>query len=115
MLSKKILGLLIAASALAPLTTAIVEAIDPECVQATTEFIASDTPLNVNSAMCLYGMPPATGDVNRDSKINISDYTVLKKYIDSDDNTMKIDKFNADLNRDGEISFLDLLLLKDYI
>ena len=72
MLNKKLSSIILSTSLLAPTTAVIesfdvdcVEAVDSECVQAATEFISPDTPLNVNSASCLYGMPPyTTGDVN---------------------------------------------------
>ena len=118
MLSKKILSLLIAASTLAPLTTAIVEAVDSECVQAATEFIKLDTQVADSYSPCVYGMPPyyftTTGDVNGDDKVNIYDYTLLKKYLETGGN-VEIDKYNSDVNKDGEVTFLDLLALKDYI
>lgn len=117
MLSKKILGLLIAASALAPLTTAIVEAIDPECVQAATEFIPADTPLKVDTTSALYAIPPYilhAGDVNDDGKTDISDYTLLKKYLETDGNVI-INEDYADVTHDGRVTFLDLLKLKTLI
>lgn len=111
MINKKLSSIILSASLLAP-TTAVVESFDVDCVEAATEFIASDTPLNVNSASCLYGMPP--GDVNYDFKVDISDYTLLKKYINTG-GSVKINEAGSDINSDGAVTFLDLLLLKNYI
>ena len=62
--------------------------------------------------------PPPTeklvGDVNGDKKVNIADYTLLKKYINSG-GIVKINEKNADLNEDGTVSFLDLLKLKNLV
>ena len=53
------------------------------------------------------------GDVNKDSKVDINDYTLLKRYINSGD--ISLDKSAADLNGDGTVNFLDLLALKALI
>ena len=52
------------------------------------------------------------GDVNNDGKVNISDYTVLRKYIETD-GECTINEKNSDINK--EVNFLDLLKLKSLI
>lgn len=54
------------------------------------------------------------GDVNGDGTVDISDYTLLKKYINTG-GAVKINEKNADLNEDGTVSFLDLLKLKTLV
>lgn len=51
------------------------------------------------------------GDCDNNGVIDISDYTILKKYINTNGN-VNINKDNADINEDGQVSFLDLLALK---
>lgn len=51
------------------------------------------------------------GDVNEDSKITLSDYVLLHKFI-LDNNSCVIDKENADINKDGLIDTKDLFLLR---
>lgn len=62
--------------------------------------------------------PPPTeklaGDVNGDKQVNISDYTLLKKYINTG-GAVKINENNSDINNDGTVSFLDLLALKKLV
>ena len=55
-----------------------------------------------------------SGDVNGDGVVNISDYTLLKKYINTGGD-VKINEKEADLNGDGTITFLDLLALKSAV
>ena len=54
------------------------------------------------------------GDVNGDGKVDIADYTLLKRYINTGAG-VKINEKNADVNKDGTISFLDLLALKTLV
>lgn len=53
------------------------------------------------------------GDINSDSKIDILDYIVLKKYIMN--NSVNINKQNTDINQDMKIDILDYLALKKLI
>lgn len=55
------------------------------------------------------------GDVNNDKKINILDYTLLKKYINNDGEGVEINTEAADINNDEKVNFLDLLTLKSLI
>ena len=52
-----------------------------------------------------------SGDVNGDGVVNINDYTLLKKYINTSGD-VKINEKEADVNGDGKMTFLDLLALK---
>ncbi len=54
-----------------------------------------------------------TGDVTGDGKINSSDYTRLKKYLNGE--TSYICKDNADTSGNGSVSSKDLTLLKQYL
>lgn len=57
-------------------------------------------------------LKPLYGDVNGDGEINLSDYTLLRKYLNSVMSEVKIDKNAADVNQDGNINFFDLVALK---
>ena len=64
-------------------------------------------------------VPPTTppvvklaGDVNGDAIVSIGDYTLLKKYINTNGDGIVINKENSDINEDGNVNFLDLLALK---
>lgn len=123
MLSKKILSLLVAASALTPTAAAIIENVNVECAEAATNFVSPRNYSTADTAVApLYGFRPEPepdptyyyGDVNADGKTDIADYTTLKKYIETD-GAIKIHEKNADVTEDGKVDFLDLLLLKDYI
>lgn len=54
------------------------------------------------------------GDVDGDGKVSISDYTLLKRYVNTD-GQCKINEKNADVNKDGVVNFLDLLKLKTLV
>lgn len=54
------------------------------------------------------------GDVNGDGAVDISDYTLLKRYINTNGG-VKLVEANADVNEDGQITFLDLLALKSML
>lgn len=54
------------------------------------------------------------GDVNGDGQVNLADYTLLKKYINTG-GSININEKNADVNGDGQVSFLDLLKLKTLV
>lgn len=112
MLNKKLSSIILSASLLAP-TVAVVENFDVDCVEAATNFIdkSSLTKPSASSARTLYGI---FGDVNTDGKTDIADYTLLKKYLNTD-GEVKIYVRQADLNDDGQITFLDLLALKKLI
>lgn len=51
------------------------------------------------------------GDVNGDSKVSLSDYVLMHKYI-LNKNLVSIDTETADINKDGTIDDKDLLLLR---
>lgn len=55
------------------------------------------------------------GDVDGDGTINIADYTLLKKYINSGSTGIEINISNSDINQDGKVNFLDLLALKSLV
>jgi len=55
------------------------------------------------------------GDVDGDGTINIADYTLLKKYINSGSTGIEINISNSDINEDGKVNFLDLLALKSLV
>ena len=112
MLNKKLSSIILSASLLAP-TTAVIESFDVDCVEAATSFIDKSSVIkaSASSARPLYGI---FGDVNSDGRIDISDYTTLKKYINTG-GEVKINVNQADLNYDGQITFLDLLALKNRI
>lgn len=61
--------------------------------------------------------PEATllGDVNDDKQVDVSDYTLLRRYINAGGQGVTINKANADTNKDGEVSFFDLVALKALI
>ena len=55
-------------------------------------------------------------DVNDDGVIDLSDYTLLRKYINSENSSsIKINEGAADINKDGKIDFFDLVALKSLI
>lgn len=112
MLNKKLSSIILSASLLAP-TVAVVENFDVDCVEAATNFIdkSSLTKPSASSARPLYGI---FGDVNDDGKTDISDYTLLKKYLETDGNVI-INEDYADVTHDGRVTFLDLLKLKTLI
>ena len=53
------------------------------------------------------------GDVNRDGKINLKDYALLKQYINKWN--VDIELSVADVTGDGKINLKDYALLKQYI
>ncbi len=52
------------------------------------------------------------GDVNDDGIVDISDYTLLRRYINAGGSGININTDNADLNGDGTVDFFDLVALK---
>lgn len=54
------------------------------------------------------------GDVDGNKKIDIADYTMLKRYINTS-GECAINEKNSDINKDGEVTFLDLLALRSLI
>ena len=54
------------------------------------------------------------GDVNKDGAVDLTDYTLLRKYLNNGGN-VQINKDNADVNEDGVINFFDLVALKAMI
>lgn len=70
----------------------------------------------------VYGIEPEKapkklliGDVNNDRVVDIQDYTLLKKYVNTVGEGVKIYKDASDMNGDGKVDFLDLLALKSLI
>lgn len=61
--------------------------------------------------------PDVRGDINGDGTIDISDYTLFRKYFNAgaENGNVKIVKDNADVNEDGVVNFFDLVALKDKI
>lgn len=59
--------------------------------------------------------PEILGDVNADSIIDNSDFSLLKMYIDSGNDSVEVNEKNSDVNKDGNINFLDLVALKNLI
>ena len=61
--------------------------------------------------------PDVTGDINGDGTIELSDYTLLRKYLNNggESSNIKIDVANADVNGDGVVNFFDLVALKNKI
>lgn len=55
------------------------------------------------------------GDVNGDGVVSIGDYTLLKRYINTNGDGIVINEKNADINEDGNVNFLDLLALKSLV
>ncbi|SFU53964.1 endoglucanase Cel9M [Clostridium sp. DSM 8431] len=57
------------------------------------------------------------GDVNDDKEIDLSDYTLFRKYLNNggENSNIKINTENADVNEDGNINFFDLVALKALI
>ena len=53
------------------------------------------------------------GDVNRDGKVNLKDYALLKQYINGWE--VDIELSVADVTGDGKINLKDYALLKQYI
>lgn len=53
------------------------------------------------------------GDVNKDGVVDLTDYTLLRKYLNN--SSIKIDMNNADVNEDGSVNFFDLVALKNLI
>ena len=54
-----------------------------------------------------------SGDVNRDGKVNLKDYALLKQYINGWE--VDIELSVADVTGDKKINLKDLALLKQYI
>lgn len=52
------------------------------------------------------------GDVNDDGIVDISDYTLLRRYINAGGSGININTDSADLNGDGTVDFFDLVALK---
>lgn len=52
------------------------------------------------------------GDISGDGKITLGDYTLLRRYISSGDERIKINEKNSDINKDGIVDFFDLIALK---
>ncbi|MCR4944489.1 MAG: cellulase family glycosylhydrolase [Clostridium sp.] len=76
----------------------------PEIVEAFTGVAPNKEPIVKGS-----------GDVNSDGEINISDYTVLRKYINAGGQGIVINEKESDINADGEVNFFDLVALKALI
>ncbi len=55
------------------------------------------------------------GDVNGDGVLSISDYTLLKRFVNAGGDGVTIVEGNSDVNADGKVDFLDLLALKALI
>lgn len=57
------------------------------------------------------------GDVNGDRVIDLSDYTLLRKYVNNGgkESNIVITEKNADVNKDGNVNFFDLVALKALI
>ncbi len=57
---------------------------------------------------------PSYGDINGDGTIDVSDYTLFRKYFNAggENGNVKIVKDNADVNEDGVVNFFDLVALK---
>lgn len=56
------------------------------------------------------------GDVNGDGAIDLSDYTLLRKYVNAGgESNIKVNEVNSDVNEDGVINFFDLVALKALI
>lgn len=53
------------------------------------------------------------GDINSDGEIDVSDYTLFRKYFNN--GQAKINQENADVNQDGTVNFFDLVALKSMI
>ncbi len=58
---------------------------------------------------------PTYGDVNGDGTIDVSDYTIFRKYINAGMQGITINEENADVNKDGTVDFFDLVALKALI
>lgn len=56
-----------------------------------------------------------TGDINDDNTVDITDYTMLRRYLNADKQGVKINVDKADINGDGEVEFFDLVALKAMI
>lgn len=55
------------------------------------------------------------GDVNGDGAVSLLDYTLLRRYIASGDDRIKINEKSSDINKDKVVDFFDLIALKGLI
>lgn len=55
------------------------------------------------------------GDINGDGTVDVSDYTLFRRYLNNGMTGIKIDEAAADVNADGGINFFDLVALKNLI
>lgn len=58
---------------------------------------------------------PSIGDVNGDGSISLLDYTLLRRYISTGDERIKINEKNSDINGDSVVDFYDLIALKNLV
>ncbi|MCR4944191.1 MAG: glycoside hydrolase family 9 protein [Clostridium sp.] len=55
------------------------------------------------------------GDINGDEVVDLSDYTLFRKYLNNGMIGIKINEEASDINQDGNVNFFDLVALKSLI